>query len=144
MTTDQQTQQEVESITVDTRPVEFGPKLEKEDIYDVVCKTVNTTPNKFAPDKTQLKFGFAVLVDGAEVKSEKGDDATLAYYTSLSRGPKLESLLTAVGVPFDKNGETVIKPADILGKPCRAFITLQPGEKDPTKTFAKIKSLVAK
>ena len=133
----------VDSITLDTRPVEFGPKITKENMYEVECRTVATTPNKFEPGKTQLKFGFAVFDDGKELLSEKGEPATVPYFTSMSRGPKLEELFTALGVTFDKNGETTVKPSDVLGTRCRAFITLQPGTKDPTKTYPKIKSLVA-
>jgi hypothetical protein len=121
--------------------VDFTPRTSfrgeiEEGFHDVRCKAVRVEDNPFEAGKQRRAFVF-------EVVGREGD-GELTRHTSLAAGPNLEETLRALQVGYVPGGKAQVTLADMIGTICRALIVVEPGKKDPTKEFPKIKKLSPK
>ena len=77
-------------------------------VYRLVLGAIDEEPNPFDSAKRRLVWKFQI----------EGQEGTLYFYSSLKRGPRLEEALSALQVPFTKNGQTALKKSELLGRTC--------------------------
>lgn len=111
----------------------FKGTIEEEGFYPVRLASMRVEDNPFEKDKRRRAWCFQVV--GQE------DAGELTRYTSPTTGPNLLETLNALGVAVQTGGRISVTPAELVGRQCRALITLEPGKKDPNKLFPKIQKL---
>jgi|SRR5438445_8768855 len=94
-------------LIFDNTPRQSAMNL-KDGVYRLILRAVDEEPNPFEPAKTRLVWKFEV----------EGQEGTLYFYSSLKRGPRIEESLSALKVPFTKNGKTELKKSAVLGRTC--------------------------
>jgi hypothetical protein len=123
-----------DDFTVDTTPKQ--PKIEMADgVYRLRLAEIRTEDNPFDGAKKRRVWEFQPQVDG------QWKDGKLFFYTSLGAGPRIQEALTALKVPFDKNGKTTLKKSEIVGRECSGLVQNVEGQKGGK--FPRLKALLA-
>lgn len=111
----------------------FKGTIEDEGFYPVKLASMRLEENPFEKDKKRRAWCFTLV--GQEEAGE------LVRYTSPTTGPNLLETLTALGVLVQNGQRISVSASELVGRVCRALITLEPGKKDPARLFPKIQKL---
>ena len=94
-------------LVIDTTPRQSAMDI-KDGIYVLTLVAVDNEPSSIDEGKRCLVWKFTA----------EGQKGTLHFYSSISRGPRMEEALIALGVPFAKNAKTQIDKSKLIGRTC--------------------------
>lgn len=124
-----------DEVEVDLTPGGKVPKCD-DGKYRVVLKEIGKMKSTFGEGMaTVLKFA---------IKGREDDGTINVTPAKTSKGAfPWATVLSALKIAFKEGDRNTFKQADLLGKECDAFIVNEPGKKDASKKFPRIKALVA-
>ena len=108
-------------------------------LYKATLAQVGTIKSAFAgqPDATVLRF----VLDGQDAERD-GTLNIVPSRTDKGRFP-WSTVLTALKVSFKPGEKQTLAASDLIGRPVSLLVANEPGKKDPSRMFPRIKALVA-